>query len=202
MWLFVHYKEIKREVNRILIHECRCDERLRGKPEGSTRLTYTGLPVGLEHLKIETSLWDKRVESVMCCVIGSLTHTFFILCFYIFSFFLFSFFFLENIYVRYTWIDLIPSSSCLSPWTLRVTSTRTLYGYCSYTRIVKLVFWPGNYLRNRSSFVSGELHAWIILKDLLGLILVKTNTGYYSHGFVYTVFHTSLFKLSSSASSS
>jgi hypothetical protein len=49
-------EEIKREVNRILIHECRCDERLRGKPEGSTRLTYTGLPVGLEHLKIETSL--------------------------------------------------------------------------------------------------------------------------------------------------
>jgi hypothetical protein len=37
--------------------ECRCDERLRVKPEGSTRLTYTGLCGGLEHLKIETNLF-------------------------------------------------------------------------------------------------------------------------------------------------
>jgi hypothetical protein len=36
----------------------------------------------------------------------------------------------------------------------------------SYTRIVKLVFWPENYLRNRSSFVSCELHACLILKAL------------------------------------
>jgi hypothetical protein len=28
------------------------------------------------------------------------------------------------------------------------------------------------------------------LKGSVGLILVKTNTGYYSHRFVYTVFHT------------
>jgi hypothetical protein len=40
----VYYEEIKREeVNRILIYECRCDERLRGKAEGSTQLTYTRL---------------------------------------------------------------------------------------------------------------------------------------------------------------
>jgi hypothetical protein len=32
--------------------------------------------------------------------------------------------------------------------------------------IVKLVFWPENYLRDRSSFASCELHAWLILKDL------------------------------------
>jgi hypothetical protein len=34
------------------------------------------------------------------------------------------------------------------------------------TRIGKLVFWPENYLRNLSSFVSCELHASLILKDL------------------------------------
>jgi uncharacterized membrane protein len=33
-------------------------------------------------------------------------------------------------------------------------------------RIVKLVFWPKNYLRNLSSFVSGELHDWRILRAL------------------------------------
>ena len=38
----VYYEVIKREVNRRLIYECRCDERLKVKVEGSTRLTYTG----------------------------------------------------------------------------------------------------------------------------------------------------------------
>jgi hypothetical protein len=33
---------IKRELNRRLIHECRCDGRLRVQTEGSTRLVYTG----------------------------------------------------------------------------------------------------------------------------------------------------------------
>jgi len=37
---------------RILIHECLCDERLKTKSEGSTRLAYTGLHGGLEHLNI------------------------------------------------------------------------------------------------------------------------------------------------------
>ena len=41
------------------------DERLKAKAEGSTRLTYTGLCGGLEHLKIETRLIDERFESVM-----------------------------------------------------------------------------------------------------------------------------------------
>jgi hypothetical protein len=40
---FFYYEEINRELNRILIHECRCDERLRPKTEGSTCLTYIGL---------------------------------------------------------------------------------------------------------------------------------------------------------------
>jgi hypothetical protein len=30
------------EVKRILMYECRCNERLKDKDEGSTRLTYTG----------------------------------------------------------------------------------------------------------------------------------------------------------------
>jgi hypothetical protein len=46
---------MKRELQRIPIYECRCDERLKTKAEGSTRLAYTGLLGGLEHLKIETS---------------------------------------------------------------------------------------------------------------------------------------------------
>ena len=40
-----YYEEIKRELNRILTYECRCDERLRVKTEGPTRLAYTGLSV-------------------------------------------------------------------------------------------------------------------------------------------------------------
>ncbi len=44
---------------------CRCDERLKVKDEGSTRLAHTGLRGGLEHLKIETRLIDKSFASVM-----------------------------------------------------------------------------------------------------------------------------------------
>jgi hypothetical protein len=57
-------EDIKRGLNRKRLYECRCDERLRAKAEGSTRLTYTGLRGGLEHLKIETRLRDERFESV------------------------------------------------------------------------------------------------------------------------------------------
>jgi hypothetical protein len=45
--------------------EYRCDERLKAKAEGSTRLTYTGLCGGLEHLKIKTMLIGERFESMM-----------------------------------------------------------------------------------------------------------------------------------------
>ena len=63
-------KSTKRKLNRRLICECRCDERLKAKAEGSTRLAYTGLRGGLEHLKIETRLIDERFASVMGeCVI-------------------------------------------------------------------------------------------------------------------------------------
>ncbi len=47
-----------------------CDERINTKVEGSTRLVYTGLCGGLEHLKIETRLMNERFVSVMGeCVI-------------------------------------------------------------------------------------------------------------------------------------
>ncbi len=62
---FVYDESIKRELNVRLIYECRCDERLNSKPEGSTRLTYTWWSGGLEHLKIVTRLIDERFASVM-----------------------------------------------------------------------------------------------------------------------------------------
>ena len=52
--IVVYYESIKRELNRRLIYECRCDERLKEEAERSTRLGYTGLCGELEHLKIET----------------------------------------------------------------------------------------------------------------------------------------------------
>ncbi len=52
------------------MYECRCDERLKAKAEGSTLLVYTGLRGGLEHLKIETRLINEWFASVMGeCVI-------------------------------------------------------------------------------------------------------------------------------------
>jgi hypothetical protein len=53
-----------RELKRIHIYGCRCDERLKAKTEGSKRLAYTGLNGGRGHLKIETMLKDERFESV------------------------------------------------------------------------------------------------------------------------------------------
>ena len=52
---------IKRELNRRLIYECRCDERLKDKAEESTRLAYTGLRGGLEHLIVTRSI-DERLR--------------------------------------------------------------------------------------------------------------------------------------------
>ena len=47
------------------IYECRCDERLKAKAEGSTCLAYTGLHEGLEHLKIKTRLIHEWFASVI-----------------------------------------------------------------------------------------------------------------------------------------
>ena len=63
--VFVYYESIKREVQRRPIYECRYDERLKTKAEGSTLLAYTGLLGDLEHLKIETRLMNERFVSVM-----------------------------------------------------------------------------------------------------------------------------------------
>ncbi len=67
---FVDHEEINRDPQRTPIYECQCDEKLKTKVEGSTRLTYTRLFGGLEHLKTETRLIDKRFVSVMgTCVL-------------------------------------------------------------------------------------------------------------------------------------
>ena len=64
LWV-VYYESIKPELKIRGIYECRCDERLHTKTKEFTRLTYTGLVVELEHLKIETRLIDEMVPSVM-----------------------------------------------------------------------------------------------------------------------------------------
>ena len=68
--MFIYYEAKKGEVKRRPTYEYRCDERLKTKSEGSTRLVYTGLREGLEHLKIKTRLINERFASVMdVCVI-------------------------------------------------------------------------------------------------------------------------------------
>ena len=68
--LLVYYESTKQEIQIRPIYKCRYDERLKTKVKEFTRLTYTGLIGGLEHLKIETKLIDDRFVSVMGeCVI-------------------------------------------------------------------------------------------------------------------------------------
>jgi hypothetical protein len=65
---FVYYEVIKWELKRRPIYECRYDERLKVKVEGSTRLTYIGFRGGLEHLKIETRLVDENwIDLIATC---------------------------------------------------------------------------------------------------------------------------------------
>ena len=47
------------------VKECRCNESLKTKAEEFTRLAYTGLLGGLEHLKIETRLLDEKIANTM-----------------------------------------------------------------------------------------------------------------------------------------
>ncbi len=61
----VYYESIKRELKIRGIYECRCDERLQTKTKEFTCLTYTGLIVELEHLKIETRLIDEKFANTM-----------------------------------------------------------------------------------------------------------------------------------------
>jgi hypothetical protein len=68
--LFVYYESIKRELKIKPIYECRCDGRLQTKR--FTRLSYTGLVVELEHLKIKTRLTNGRLQTKR---FTCLTHT-------------------------------------------------------------------------------------------------------------------------------
>ena len=61
----VYHETIKRELNRRLIYECRCNERLKTKVEEFTRLEFIGFHGGLEHLKIETRLIDEKFVNEM-----------------------------------------------------------------------------------------------------------------------------------------
>ena len=63
--LFVYYESIKREPKIRGIYECRCDERLQTETMEGTRLSYTGLYVELEYLKIETRLTIEKFASEM-----------------------------------------------------------------------------------------------------------------------------------------
>jgi len=65
LYLVVYYESIKRELKIRPIYECRCDERLQTKDKEFTRLTYTGLLGGLEHLKIETRLIDEKIANAL-----------------------------------------------------------------------------------------------------------------------------------------
>jgi hypothetical protein len=58
----VYYESIKRELKIKPIYECRCDGILQTKR--FTRLSYTGLVVELEHLKIKTRLTNEKFASV------------------------------------------------------------------------------------------------------------------------------------------
>jgi hypothetical protein len=63
--MFVYYESMKRDLKTRSMYECRCDERLKTKPEESTNLAYTGLIGELENPKIETRLIDEMFTSVM-----------------------------------------------------------------------------------------------------------------------------------------
>ncbi len=63
-FFMVYYESIKRELKIKPIYECRCDERLQTKTKSFTRLSYTGLVVELEHLKIKTKLINEKFASV------------------------------------------------------------------------------------------------------------------------------------------
>ena len=63
--VLVYYESIKRKIKMRSIYECRCDERLQTKVKEFTRLVYTGLLGGLEHLKIETRLINEKIVNTL-----------------------------------------------------------------------------------------------------------------------------------------
>ena len=59
---FFYYESIKRELNRRRIYKCRCEERLKAKAEGSTRLTYTG--------RVYTLEYDIYIQKIQCFILN------------------------------------------------------------------------------------------------------------------------------------
>ena len=55
---------MKRELKIKPTYKCRCDGRLQTKTKRFTVLSYTGLVVELEHLKIKTKLTKEKFTSV------------------------------------------------------------------------------------------------------------------------------------------
>ena len=62
--IFVYYESIKRKLKIKCIYECRCYERLQTKTKEITLLTYNGLVVELEHLKIDEKFANAMGEYV------------------------------------------------------------------------------------------------------------------------------------------
>jgi hypothetical protein len=62
--IVVYYESIKRELKIKPTYECRCDGRLQTETKRFTRLSYTGLVVELEHLKMKTKLTNEKFASV------------------------------------------------------------------------------------------------------------------------------------------
>jgi hypothetical protein len=58
----LYYESMKRNPKIKPIYECRCNGRLQTKR--FTRLSYTGLVVELEHLKIKTRLTNEKIAGV------------------------------------------------------------------------------------------------------------------------------------------
>ncbi len=68
IFVFVYYESKNQELNRRLIYECRCDERLKVKTEESTRLSYTWITRGTGSLEHQDTLNRREVDECDGCV--------------------------------------------------------------------------------------------------------------------------------------
>ena len=66
----VYYETITRELNKRLIYECRCDERLKAKAEGSTCLSYTLKTRTRNECQCDERLKTKAEESTRLAYTG------------------------------------------------------------------------------------------------------------------------------------
>ena len=63
--IVVYYETIKRELNKRLIYECRCDEKLKAKAERSTRLADT---VSLEREYTKPQIRKEKNKNSSSCI--------------------------------------------------------------------------------------------------------------------------------------